>query len=556
MTATRLRDLISRAQNRALDSLGAAPADRPRAVARALERSRRDAVSYYLQLGIATGIGVLGLVLGSTAVVIGAMLVSPLMGPIVDLGIGLAVGSPVLLMRALVRNAVSIVLVVGASAAVVRALPFQTTTAEITARTTPTALDLLIAMFCALAALYTTVRQSSDTQSAAAGTAIGISLVPPLCVVGYGVGTGDWDVATGSTLLFVANFSAIMLVSTLGLVVLGFGQVPVAEIDAAELAASRGGRPTRLERGLEQLFQSRFGPLLRLLAPALLLAAVYVPLRRALVEVGWEVRVRNAVSSLVSGLDVDAVSSTVAVQRHSVAVRLVLVGSNEQARAVSANLEQRIRSVSGVSPSVEVIAVPDPDAMRAVVDSLRVASPPPVTESVPAARTFAIDLERALDAAWPRSAGTRWGVQVTPTRGELRLQIVHGGPPVGAAALELLGTAIGASLDVPVVVDERAVPTEEVVANGVALLLPATAMAAATEGLADRRVCVELASPRRRGVTAPRGVELEVSEALARLQGRFAHVEIREGDRFAVTLRAHTCWPPEAPPATPADDAP
>jgi uncharacterized hydrophobic protein (TIGR00271 family) len=558
MTTTKFRQIISRAQNRALDSLGGSPADRARAVTRALERSRRDAVSYYLQLGIATGIGVLGLVLGSTAVVIGAMLVSPLMGPIVDLGMGLAVGSPVLLLRALVRNAVSIVLVIAASATVVRALPFQTTTAEIIARTTPTALDLLIAMFCALAALYTTVRQSSDTQSAAAGTAIGISLVPPLCVVGYGVGTRDWSVATGSTLLFVANFSAIMLVSTLGLVVLGFGQVPVAEIDAAELAVSRGGRPTRLERGLEQLFQSRLGPLLRLLAPALLLAAVYIPLRRALVEVGWEVRVRNAVSSLVSGLDVDAVSSTVAVQRHSVAVRLVLVGSSEQARAVSANLEQRIRSVSGVSPSIEVVAVPDPDAMRAVVDSLRLATQPLPIEAVPPARAFTKDLDRALDDVWPRSAGSRWGVRATPGPDGLRLQVIHAGPPLGRAALELLGAALGAALEVPVVVDERAAPAEEVVADGVALLVPATAMAAATEGLAEQRVCVEVATRRRGPVrgTAPGRDADDVEAALAALQDRFAHVEVREGVRFAVALRPRTCWPAEQAPAAAVGDAP
>jgi uncharacterized hydrophobic protein (TIGR00271 family) len=546
-----LRDLVIRAQDRALDSLGGTPHDRPRAVTRALERSRRDAVSYYLQLGIATGIGVLGLVLGSTAVVIGAMLVSPLMGPIVDLGMGLAVGSPVLLLRALVRNAVSIALVIAGSATIVRALPFQTTTAEIIARTTPTALDLLIAMFCALAALYTTVRQSSDTQSAAAGTAIGISLVPPLCVVGYGIGTTSWDIALGSTLLFVANFSAIMLVSTLGLVILGFGQVPIADIDAAELAVSRGGQPTRLERGLEQLFQSRFSPLLRLVTPALLLAAVYVPLRRALVEVGWEVRVRNAVSSLVSGLDVEAVSSTVAVQRHSVAVRLVIVGTTEQAHEVSGDLTQRIRSVSGVTPGIEVVAVPDPDAMRAVVDSLRATAQPVAVATVPPARSFASALEAALKTSWPGSAGARLAVSATPTGGSLLVAIVHRGPPLGAAGRELLGEALRSALGVAVTVSEDIVPAEVVVADAPTLLATVAAMAAATERLEDYRLCVETVPSIKPGSAAARAAE--IAAAFAALQTRYDQIAMRAGERFAVTAAPGPCPATEPPTARPRD---
>jgi hypothetical protein len=475
------------------------------------------------------------------------------MGPIVQLGMGLAVGSPVLLVRALSRNTVSLVLVIAGLAAVVRLLPFEAINSEITGRTTPTVLDLLIAMFCALAALYTTVRQTSDTQSAAAGTAIGISLVPPLCVVGYGVGTAAWDVALGATLLFVANFSAIMLVSTLGLVILGYSQVPVAEIDAAELAASRGGRTTALERWLERLFQSNIGPLLRLLAPALLLAAVYVPLRRALAEVGWEVRVRTAVSSLVARLDVEAVSSAVTVHRHSVGVRLVMVGAPEQARDIAEGLEERIRAVSGVTPSVEVVAVPDPEAMRAAVDSMRssataVSAAPPE----PSARSFARDLESAIAATWPATAGSRWGVRVQPGATHLVVEFVHAGPALGPVGLELLGDAVGRALSVTTLAHEVVVPRELTATDASELGVAVASMATATSGFDGYHVCVGIPPARepanvkkRRAPPPPTTASTTVLDVIA---AQFPHVRIREASELRAEVRRGDCAAPTAGP--------
>ena len=84
-------------------------------------------------------------------------------------------------------------------------------TRALTTRTSPTALDLLVAVFCAIAAAYAQVRSGSDTTATAAGTAIGIALVPPLCVVGYGLGTRSREIASGAALLFTANLCAILL---------------------------------------------------------------------------------------------------------------------------------------------------------------------------------------------------------------------------------------------------------------------------------------------------------------------------------------------------------
>lgn len=176
-----------------------------------LERHRKDQVGYWFQLVLAIGIATFGLVVGSTGVVIGAMLVSPLMGPIVEVGMGLVTGAPLLVIRSASRSVTSIFVVVAGSAALSWTVPIHEVNSKILARTSPTLIDLYVACFCAFAAAYTTVRQSSATVSAAAGTSISIALVPPLCVVGWGLGSGRFAIARGAAMLFTANFAAIVL---------------------------------------------------------------------------------------------------------------------------------------------------------------------------------------------------------------------------------------------------------------------------------------------------------------------------------------------------------
>jgi len=155
-------------------------------VQRMLQRDANEAVSYWLQLCVSVGIATLGLVVGSSAVVIGAMLIAPLMGPIVALAMGLATGSPFLVLRSGGRIVLSVTLALGGAAVITVLLPFHELNSEISARTTPTVLDLLTAGFCALAGVYASLRPGSETATTAAGTSIGISLVPPLCASGLG----------------------------------------------------------------------------------------------------------------------------------------------------------------------------------------------------------------------------------------------------------------------------------------------------------------------------------------------------------------------------------
>ncbi|MBA3891063.1 MAG: DUF389 domain-containing protein, partial [Gemmatimonadaceae bacterium] len=217
-------------------ALDLTPESRAGTVVAMLQSNARRAPGYWLQLTLSMGIATLGLVLGSTAVVIGAMLVSPLMGPIIELGMGFAVGSSLLVIRSFIRVFMSVVWVIVSAAMITVLLPFHEVTSEIASRTAPTALDLILAAFCALTAAYTTVRVAADTTAAAAGTAIGIALVPPLCVTGYGVGTGSVAIASGAGLLFTANFSAIVVLAALSFVLLGSNDVDAGPLETDVLS--------------------------------------------------------------------------------------------------------------------------------------------------------------------------------------------------------------------------------------------------------------------------------------------------------------------------------
>jgi uncharacterized membrane protein len=278
---------------------------------------------------------------------------------------GLAVGSPFLVTRSLLRVVFSIATVVLGAAAITLLLPFHEVTTEIAARTSPTVIDLLVAVCCAIAAAYAVARPGSDTTATAAGTAIGIALVPPLCVVGYGLGTRAPPIAWGASLLFIANFCAILLFAVASFLLLGYARVRVPELEEAELRDRRiGGFAAAVARSLANLFSSRYGFVLRFLMPLALVLSVYFPLRSSLDEMSWQVRVRSAIQAMLAKLPEDQAQTLVTVEHHHVDVRLIMVGEEEDSAALQADLRTRIEAVAGVKPLVQVIAVPDAQALK------------------------------------------------------------------------------------------------------------------------------------------------------------------------------------------------
>jgi uncharacterized hydrophobic protein (TIGR00271 family) len=175
---------------------------------------------YLFMVVVSAGIAMLGLLLSSPAVVIGAMLLSPLMGPILGLGFGLAVFDLADMRRSLISLALGIAVAVGFATFLSMLSPLQVVTEEIAARTRPNLFDLVVALLSGMAGTFATLRSK---QGAIVGVAIATAVMPPLATVGFGIATWNGAVAGGAAFLFFTNLMAIALASAAMARFYGFG---------------------------------------------------------------------------------------------------------------------------------------------------------------------------------------------------------------------------------------------------------------------------------------------------------------------------------------------
>ncbi|WP_210516056.1 DUF389 domain-containing protein [Hymenobacter terricola] len=154
-----------------------------------------------------------GLNVNSTAVIIGAMLISPLMGPIVGIGYGAATLELGLIERGLKSLLTASVFSLLVSALYFRLTPLTDAGSELLARTTPTTWDVLIALFGGAAGAVALTRKGHS--NAVPGVAIATALMPPLCTAGYGLATAHWSFLFGALYLFSINCVFIALATFL-----------------------------------------------------------------------------------------------------------------------------------------------------------------------------------------------------------------------------------------------------------------------------------------------------------------------------------------------------
>ncbi|HSH03562.1 MAG TPA: TIGR00341 family protein [Anaerolineae bacterium] len=187
---------------------------------RRVRRGARPDIDFFILIGLSALIAALGLLLDSAAVVIGAMLVAPLMSPIVGTGLAVVMGDSRFLRVALqaVMRGVLLAIVLGCVAGLMRFnYPL---TSEILARTQPSLLDLGVALFAGMAGAYAIC--NSDAAAALPGVAISAALVPPLTTVGITFITGNFQLSLRALLLFSTNLVAISIASVIVFLVLGF----------------------------------------------------------------------------------------------------------------------------------------------------------------------------------------------------------------------------------------------------------------------------------------------------------------------------------------------
>ena len=206
-----------------------------------LEQNAKPNVDFIMMMVLSTSLASLGLLADSTAVVIGAMLVAPLMGPLVASGHSLVQGNLSLFRRSLIVAAIGIGIGFGASLIFGALNPGFEPTLEIEARGKADLLDLGIAFFSGMTAAYATGR--SNVLTTIAGVAIAAALVPPLAVVGLALTHGRPLISFNATILLMTNLVAIIL-----------GAAMVFRMFQVHISRQGAGMPVWVRRAIMLLF--------------------------------------------------------------------------------------------------------------------------------------------------------------------------------------------------------------------------------------------------------------------------------------------------------------
>jgi uncharacterized hydrophobic protein (TIGR00271 family) len=353
------------------------PQKKPAVYAQIYDTADISSLNYWLEIIFSAGIAALGLVLNSPAVIIGAMLISPLMGPIMAAGLALAAGDLYLAVKALVNLIASIALAVAFSALIVWLLPFHSVTVEILARTNPTLLDLGVALLSGLAGSVAVSRVGgAEGVTTLPGVAIAVALMPPLCTIGFGLGSGvNTRIMGGAGLLFLTNLVAIVASAFLVFLLTGMNAPEVrAEMEhtrKGELLAQKLSRGPLL-RALLNGGQLRW----RILMLVILLGAIALPLRTAFVQVAGEAITRGAIQDVVKRILPPGalVSQQVEAGCESVAVRLISTRAVPKEKIQEA--EQEIERRSGRKVILSVASIASQSELAELMERLSSTSQP------------------------------------------------------------------------------------------------------------------------------------------------------------------------------------
>lgn len=236
-----------------------------KALNRSLWRSAEPSSNYFTLLFLSGVISTMGLLAGSTATIIGAMIVAPLMGPITGIAFSLSVGNRRLLKRSGVSLLMGCLLTVVTAYLFAHTFDLNNLNQEITSRIKPTLIDLVIALAAGAAGSFAKTRRG--VADALPGVAIAVALVPPLSVIGIGLALPSDTVTFGATILFITNLVGIIFSGVLVFVWQEYGSL------------------SRAKDGL--------------LVAALTLTVLAIPLGLSLKDLVVEAKTRSLVSKLI-----------------------------------------------------------------------------------------------------------------------------------------------------------------------------------------------------------------------------------------------------------------
>jgi uncharacterized hydrophobic protein (TIGR00271 family) len=236
-----------------------------------IQVSSVPSLNFYFMLGMATAIAAFGLLSNSAPAIIGAMIVAPLMSPIVGFSFGTIMGAHKLTLQSLASIVTGVAFVISLAFVCTHVIGLRVVGSEILARTAPSTLDLLVALCSGAAASFAHARVG--IANSIAGVAIAVALVPPLSVVGVGLALGQdavsaqaialsdinhqgngYTMAGGAFLLFITNFLGIVAAAILVFGLQGYGDWRKPFFVSVVLLASSFFVVDRLDRRLEIIF--------------------------------------------------------------------------------------------------------------------------------------------------------------------------------------------------------------------------------------------------------------------------------------------------------------
>jgi uncharacterized hydrophobic protein (TIGR00271 family) len=408
---------------------------------------------YAVELLLSAGIATLGLVLDSPAVVIGAMLISPLMGPILAAGLALAAADLYLGIKSLLSIAFGVLLSISFAAMLVWLLPFQSPTGEILARIHPNLLDLGVALFSGLAGAIVVCRGGGGGGvTALPGVAIAVALMPPLCTIGFGLGSGfSRPIIYGAGLLFLTNLAAIVASAFLVFYVVHMDAAEVrSKIDEAILERASTDRLFRLLARTR--VASAFGDIgklrWRILMLAGVLALLFVPLRQSLMQVRDETVARAAVGEALRVLAPAGVivARQVDPMANPILIRLV-VTSTIPAEKVS-EAEKVLLRRTGRDASISIRKVASEEELALLREQFKQpAAPAPIEDLNSIRENVMARLDGPLKQTWPSGAAQMLSYEMGFTPEDSRVRIRYqAAQPLDATTEEILSNVMKSKL--------------------------------------------------------------------------------------------------------------
>jgi len=214
---------LQKARNKRIPFFTYASEDRFKDLFIALREDVRPNAIYLVLMVLSTMLATVGLAMNSSSVIIGAMLLAPLMAPIIALAMGILRMDRNMLKQSLWKIFIGVFLALTTAAVMTSLSPYQPLTSEMQGRLNPTVLDLIVAIVAGIAGAYT--KSYKEILQSLAGVAIAVALVPPLATAGIGLGRLDLYFFSHAFLLFLTNFVGIVLAATLTFRILGFSGV-------------------------------------------------------------------------------------------------------------------------------------------------------------------------------------------------------------------------------------------------------------------------------------------------------------------------------------------